>query len=402
MTSTPASERPLAGVRVIDLSSVVMGPTATLALADYGADVIKVEAPTGDTTRQIPPMRNPLMGTNFLHLNRNKRSVVLDLKSEQGKEALLKIVQTADVLVSNIRPKAMARLGLSPEDLTAAAPSLIVVSLVGFGQDGPYASDPAYEDLIQGATAIPSLTAMVGSPEPAYVPISVSDRTVGLNAAIAILAALLGRTRTGKGAVIEIPMFETMAQAVLTDHMGGFTFEPHLGPPGYKRQLTDERRPFRTTDAYICTIIYTDKQWKSFCDIIGRPTLMEDDPRFASIGARTENSGVGYKLIREMMATRSTAEWLEVLRKGDIPATPLHSLESIFDDPHLNAVDFFRVIEHPTEGKIRQMSVAAKWRGMDLSPYAPAPGLGEHTEEVLAEVQGATVRPSAAADAGVR
>ena len=320
MAPTPASERPLAGVRIIDLSSVIMGPTATLALADYGADVIKVEAPSGDTTRQIPPMRRPLMGSNFLHLNRNKRSVVLDLRSDAGKAALLKIVRTADVLVSNIRPKAMARLGLSPDDLTGAAPGLIVASLVGFGQDGPYASDPAYEDLIQGVTAIPSLTAKVGSPEPAYVPVSISDRTVGLNAAIAILAALFRRTRTGKGAVIEIPMFETMVQAVLTDHMGGVTFEPPLGPAGYKRQLTDERRPFRTTDGYICTIIYTDKQWKNFCEIIGRPTLMEDDPRFANIGARTEHSGVGYRLIREMMATRSTGEWLEVLRRATSPS----------------------------------------------------------------------------------
>lgn len=392
MVATPASERPLAGVRVVDLSSVVMGPTATLALADYGADVIKVEAPSGDTTRQIPPMRNPLMGTNFLHLNRNKRSVVLDLKSEEGKEALFKIVRTADVVISNIRPKAMGRLGLSPEDLSKAAPRLIIVSLVGFGQSGPYAADPAYEDLIQGATSVPSLVAMVGAPEPTYVPISVSDRTVGLNAAIAILAALLGRERTGKGATIEVPMFETMAQAVLTDHMGGYTFEPPLGPPGYKRQLTDERRPFRTKDGYICTIIYTDKQWKTFCDLVGQPTLMQDDPRFATIGARTEHSNVGYKLIREAMATRTTAEWLDVLRRGDIPVTPLHTLETLFDDPHLNSVGFFQTIDHPTEGKIRSMPLPTRWKGMDLSAYAPAPRLGEHTAEVLAEAETADSR----------
>lgn len=375
----------LDGVRIIDLTSVVMGPYTTQILGDYGADIIKVESPVGDTTRQVPPMRHPGMGSTFLQMNRNKRSVALDLKQPEALDALLALVKTADVFVSNIRPRALARLGLSPDTLLLLNPRLIVASLVGFGQDGPYAADPAYDDLIQGLTAVPAMLVDAGSQEPHYVPLSFNDRAVGLSAAVAILAALRHRDQTGEGQAIEVPMFETMVQATLGDHMGGLTFEPALGPPGYKRQLNPERRPYRTRDGYVCAVIYTDKHWKTFAEFIGRPALMQEDERFANLGARTVNAEAVYGLIREMMPTRTTGEWLAALREGDIPVAPMHTLDTIIDDPHLVATNFFRVSEHPSEGTIREMEVPTRWSATPPGPPRPAPRLGEHSVEVLCE-----------------
>lgn len=375
----------LEGVRVIDLTSVVMGPYTTQILGDYGADIIKVEAPSGDTTRQVPPMRHAGMGSTFLQMNRNKRSIALDLKRPEAREALLALVASADVFVSNIRPKALARLGLSPDTLLARNPRLVVASLVGFGQDGPYAADPAYDDLIQGLTAVPSMLVDAGSAEPHYVPLSFNDRAVGLSAAIAILAALLHRDRTGQGQAVEVPMFETMVQATLGDHMGGLTFEPALGPPGYKRQLNPERRPYRTSDGYVCAVIYTDKHWQAFARIIGRPDLMREDERFANLGSRTVHAEAVYALIRQSMPSRTTAEWLTLLQEGDIPAARMHTLDSIVEDPHLTATGFFRISDHPSEGPIREMAVPTRWSATPPGPPRPAPQLGQHSAEILRE-----------------
>lgn len=375
----------LDGVRIVDMTSVLMGPYATQILADYGADVIKVEAPAGDTTRQVPPMRNPNMGTIYLHLNRNKRSLVLDLKNEAALDALLKLLKTADVFVSNVRPKALARLGLGGDVLNGINPRLIVASLVGFGQSGPYAADPAYEDLIQALTTIPSILVDAGSVQPHYVPVAYNDRSVGQSAAVAILAALFERERSGLGQRIEIPMFETMVQTVMGDHLGGLTFEPPLGPPGYQRTLNKERRPYQTKDSHVCVIIYTDKHWDRFGEMIGRPRLRDEDPRFKDITARTVHAQAVYSLIGETMPRRTTQEWLESFRMADIPAAPMHTLTSIMEDPHLKATDFFRQIEHPTEGSIYEMAIPSKWSRSEPSIRRHAPGLGEHSREVLHE-----------------
>lgn len=374
---------PLAGVRVVDLTSVVMGPYATLMMAEMGAEVIKVEPLSGDTTRQIPPMRSARMGSTFLHLNRSKRSIALDLKAPEAREALLQLIETADVFISNVRPLGLGRLGLSPEQIAARNPRIIVASLVGFGQDGPYAADPAYDDLIQGLTAIPSMLATSSESAPHYVPLAFNDRAVGSNALAAILAALLARERTGKSASVEIPMFETMAHATLGEHLGGLSFEPPLGEPGYARVLTPGRRPYPTRDGHVCVIVYTDTHWRSFARLIGEPDLLERDPRFANISARTQNSHVGYSLIAQNMLTRTTAEWLETLKAADIPAAPLHTLHSIVGDPHLNAVGFYDIVEHPTEGLIRHLSPPTRWKDAERVEMAPAPHLGEHTREVL-------------------
>lgn len=375
----------LDGVRIVDMTSVLMGPYATQILADYGADVIKVEAPAGDTTRQVPPMRNPGMGTIYLHLNRNKRSLVLDLKREGALDALLKLLETADVFVSNVRPRALARLGLDNEVLSRINPRLVVASLVGFGQDGPYAADPAYEDLIQALTTVPSLLVAAGSEQPHYVPVAYNDRGVGQSAAIAILAALLERERSGQGQQIEIPMFETMVQNVMGDHLGGLTFEPPLGPPGYQRTLNKERRPYPTQDGHVCVIIYTDKHWQRFGEMIGRPRLLEEDPRFRDLTSRTVHAAAVYALIGETMPQRTTAQWLAAFREADIPAAPLHTLDSIMDDPHLKATGFFRRIEHPSEGAIHEMAIPSKWSRSQPSIRRHAPRLGEQSREVLRE-----------------
>lgn len=375
----------LEGIRIVDMTSVVMGPYTTQILGDFGADVIKVESPVGDTTRQVPPMRNPGMGYVFLHANRNKRSVVLDLKAPEGLEALLKILKTADVFISNVRPKALARLGLDAEKRAETNPKLISVSLVGFGQDGPYAADPAYEDLIQGLTAIPNMMVDAGSEKPHYMPLSYNDRGVGLNAAIAILAAILHRNNTGEGQEIEIPMFETMVQFVMGDHMGGLTFDPQQGEPGYKRQLNKERRPYETQDGYVCVIIYTNKHWEKFAEMIGRPNLLTEDERFADITSRTINAHDIYTMIGDVMKSRTTQEWLDVFKEADIPAAPLHTLTSMVDDPHLKATGFFEIVDHPSEGRIRQMNIPSKWSKSAPSIRQHAPRLGEHTVEVLKE-----------------
>jgi len=376
----------LAGVRVIDMTSTVMGPSATQLLGDHGADVIKVESPAGDTTRLIPPQKNPGMGPIYLQLNRNKRSVVLDLKQDDHLHAMRDLLATADVFVYSVRPQAIAKLGLSPQALAKLNPKLITASLVGFGEGGPYAGRPVYEDLIQGLTAVPSLMMTAGSVEPQYVPVSFNDRSVGLFAVVAILTALFHRATTGEAQHIEVPMFESMAQFVLGDHMGGRSFDPPLGPPGYPRTLTPERRPYRTSDGYICAIIYTDTHWRSFGTIVGRPNLLDEDERFTDLGTRTVNAQDIYAFVRHVMPTRTSDEWLQLMTDADIPAAPLHTLESIFDDPHLNATGFFQHSEHPTEGTLLTARGPANWSKTPPQINRPAPRLGEHTVEVLTEV----------------
>lgn len=378
--------RALAGVRVIDMTSTVMGPSATQLLGDHGADVIKVESPAGDTTRQVPPTNSPDMGCVYLQLNRNKRSVVLDLKQEQHLKAMRELLKTADVFVYSVRPQAISRLGLSPEELAKLNPKLITVSLVGFGEGGPYAGRPVYEDLVQGLTAVPSLLMRAGAAEPQYVPVAFNDRAVGLYAAVAMLTALFHRAQTGEAQHIEVPMFESMAQFVLGDHMGGRSFEPPIGPPGYARTLNPERRPYRTADGYICAIIYTDAHWRAFGKLVGRPNLLDEDGRFATFGTRTVHAQETYAFVRSVMTERTTDEWLRLMAEVDVPATPLHTLVSIFDDPHLKESGFFQHTEHPSEGTLLSVRGPANWSATPPTLRRPAPRLGEHTAEVLTEM----------------
>ncbi|NNM72768.1 CaiB/BaiF CoA transferase family protein [Enterovirga aerilata] len=375
---------PLAGIRVLDLTSVLMGPFATLQLGDLGADVIKVEPPEGDIVREIGPGRGPKMGGMFLHTNRSKRSIVIDLKRPEGRDALLRLAATADVMIFNMRPKALARLGLDYGSVRAVRPDIVFVGLVGFGQEGPYAARPAYDDLIQGASGVPALVAAASDGTPRYVPVNIADRVVGLFAVQAILAALFHRQRTGEGQEIEVPMFETMTGFVLGDHLGGLTYRPPLDAGGYARLMSRHRRPYQTADGHICVLIYTDKQWRSFFAAVGSPDLIED-PRFRNLKARLRHIDEVYGEAGRIFRTRTTAEWRDVLERADIPNMPMHTLATIQDDPHLKAVGFFEAAEHPAEGPVVSMRVPSRWSRTQPRAGRPAPRLGEHSREVLAE-----------------
>ncbi len=376
---------PLAGLRVLDLTSVVMGPYATQLLGDYGADVIKIESPEGDVMRLSGPMKNPSMGHLYLTTNRSKRAVTIDLKNPAGRDVLLKLAETADVLVYNIRPQAMARLGLAYADLRGANPRIVYVGAFGFSQRGPYAARPAYDDLIQGMAGIPWLTQKAGAEVPRYAPMILADRVVGLQLALAISSALVHRERSGEGQRVDVPMFEGFLSMVLGEHLAGQLFDPPLGPAGYARSLTPDRRPYRTSDGYLCTLIYTDRHWKSFLAAIGQAALFESDTRFSSQGARAANIDAVYGYLCGVLATRTTAQWLALFASADLPAAPMASIETILSDEHLAAIGFFRRVEHPSEGTITEIAVPTEWSATPPEPVRHAPRRNEHTLEVLRE-----------------
>ncbi len=373
---------PLEGIRIVDLTSVLMGPYATQTLGDFGADVIKVEALDGDITRGIAPARHAGMGPVYLNANRSKRCIALDLKTDAGRAVVLRLAAQADAFVCNIRPAAMRRLKLDYDQVAAANPAIIYASLCGFGSDGPYADKPAYDDLLQGASGLAHLMGRASDGTPRYVPTALADRVVGLTAVNAILAALLYRARTGQGQHVEIPMFETMAAFVLGDHLMGLTFEPPLDRGGYARHLAPDRRPYKTRDGYICVIVYNDKQWSSFFDATGREDLRAD-PRFKSFASRLEHIDVVYGELGRVLETRTTADWLRLLEQADIPAMPMHDLESILTDPHLVATDYFPIRQHPSEGAVRDMRNSPRWSKSPVKTERLAPRHGEHTREVL-------------------
>jgi crotonobetainyl-CoA:carnitine CoA-transferase CaiB-like acyl-CoA transferase len=375
---------PLDGVRVLDLTTVVMGPYATQILADFGADVIKVEPPDGDVMRYAWPFRNPGMGHIFLNANRNKRSIVLDLKKDAARAACLALARRADVLVYNIRPQAMARLRLGYDDVSAVNDRIIYVGCFGYSQRGPYAAKAAYDDLIQGAAGLPWLLQKQGAETPRYAPIIVADRSVGQQVASAVSAALYRREKSGKGQRVDVPMFEHLLQIVLGEHLGGYTFEPQQGEAGYARMLAPDRRPYQTRDGYVCVLIYNDKQWRAFFDVIGQPEKFKD-PRFSNQEVRSKHYPEAYAFVAEELRKRSTGEWIEALERADIPVQRMNSIADIVADPHLDAIGYWHFVEHPTEGRIRSMAVPSEWSESPPEYRRHAPRLGEHTREVLAE-----------------
>lgn len=375
----------LDGFRVIDMTSVLMGPTASQVLGDFGADVIKVENLAGDTSRYVGASRNHGMAAGFLHANRNKRSIALNLKSDDGRDALLKLAAGADVLMYNVRPQAMARLGLGYETIAKTNPRIVYCGMYGFAEGGPYGGRPAYDDLIQAVSGMSWLMAEVGDGVPRYVPVLLADRATGLAAINALLAALLHRERTGRGQAIEVTMMEAMVPFVLADHMNGETFVPANGDMGYRRVLSKSRRAFPTSDGHVAAVVYTDKHWRNFFDACGQPDRFKNDARLHDIAARTRHIDELYAELCTIFPSRSTAEWLAVLERADIPSAPVHTLRTLLDDPHLKAVGFFREEEHSTEGKIRSMAPLGAWSDSPPSVRRQAPRLGEHTREVLRE-----------------
>ncbi|MBI5720934.1 MAG: CoA transferase [Burkholderiales bacterium] len=376
---------PLDRVRVLDLTSVVMGPYATSILAEFGADVVKIEPPGGEVMRKSGPMRHADMGHFYLAINRNKRSVVLDLKREEARQVLLRMAAASDVLVYNIRPQAMERLGLGYERLRVANPRLLYVGAYGFSQKGPYAARPAYDDLIQGMVGIPWLSQQAGADQPRYAPMVLVDRMVGLQLANVIATGLYHRERSGRGQRIDVPMFEGMLSVVLGEHLAGRQFEPAVGPAGYQRSLARDRRPYRTKDGWLCAMVYNDKQWRTFFDAIGRPEVFANDERFHSQDARLTHIDHVYGFLADVLATRTCGEWLRLFERADIPAARMAGIEDMLADEHVQATGFVREVDHPTEGRLRVTAIPTEWSESVPQHRSHAPLPGENTREVLRE-----------------
>jgi len=376
----------LAGLRVIDLTGVVLGPYATQILGDYGADVIKIEPPQGDIMRHAGPMKHPGMGHIFVNANRNKRSVVLDLRQPAQREQLLALCKTADVLTYNIRPASMARLGLSFDTLHALNPRLVVCGAYGYSEGGPYSDWPAYDDLIQGAVGIPWLMTQSGSSEPRYIPATFADRVTGLNMVHAVLAAVIARYRTGLGQHVEVPMFECLLQFVLGEHLSGQTWQPAVAPMGYSRMLSANRKPYQTQDGYLCALMYNDAHWQAFLTLIGQADLFQRDVRFSNHAERIKHIDALYGFVGEHMRQRTSAEWMKDFTTHDIPVMPMMNLHDLLTDPHLAATQGWLDVVHPHEGMLRQLRPPVRMSGTPTRLWRPAPRLGEHTQEVLSEI----------------
>jgi len=373
----------LEGVRVVDLTTVVMGPLATRMLADMGADVIWVESPDGDVLRDYEPMHSPKMGAFSMSVSRNKRSVVLDLKTESGREAIRDLVATADVFVTNLRRKAIDRLGLNEDDVRKIRPDIVYCMANGFGSDGPNADKTAYDDVIQAASGLASTFAWNGDPQ--LVPSILADKVAGVHVAFAIAAALFDRTRSGKGATLEVPMAETMAAFNLVEHLGGQTFRPQHGDFSYSRIRTPHRRPRRTKDGWIVVLPYSTENWHCFFDFAGQPEFKHDE-RFATGKERIKHSDELYGLLDDIVRAKTTAEWLAFCADNSIPASEVIDLEKIGEHPHFAAVGLLQDDEHPTEGAYRYVRDPIKVDG-GVSPLRHhSPQLGADTEDVLREL----------------
>ena len=378
------STAPLTGVRVLDLTTVVVGPACTQRLADYGAAVIKVETREGDILRRLGG-RSPTgqHGGSFLHLNRGKRAVCLDLKAPAGRAALLRVLAGCDVFVSNMRPDALERLGLDAASLRAGRPELLHCIITGFGPGGPYRGKPAYDSVVQGAAGVAGLFgARDGTP--VYVPLLLCDHVSGEIAAGAILAALFERERTGLGAALEVPMHETMAAFVLAEHMGGRSFDPPLAEAGDARLLDPNNRPLRTADGWISLTANTDDQVMAFFGAVGRPDLAADE-RFRTVSSRLRHVTEFFALRAEALHARGTAEWLAIFAAVDVPAMPCHTLETLLDDPHLRATGLVTPARHPTEGAVQSLRPTVLYDGATAEPGRPAAPVGHDTAVILAE-----------------
>ena len=374
---------PLKGIRVLDLTAVVLGPLGTQMLADFGADVIKVEPPEGDMMRANGISQHPGMSSIFLAVNRNKRSIALDLKSPQGLAALLALIPTVDVVVHNMRVAAIERLGLGYEAVAKLHPGIVYCAATGFGQDGPHRDKPAFDDIIQAGCGLVGASS-IGHAEPDYTPSLIADKTTGLAVCNAVLAALLCKARTGQGQYVEVPMLETMTAFVLAEHMGGMTFRGSEVKAGYPRLLEGGRKPARTADGWISMLPYTERHWHAFFREVGRPDLAD---KYSITNRQERNAHVRalYGHLRELTPLKTTAEWMEVCERVDIPATPIYALDDLPEHPHLKAVGLFEEAQHPTEGPIRQLRPTTRFSATPTRVYRQAPTVGQHTAEILAE-----------------
>ncbi len=375
---------PLHGVKVLELTSVVLGPWACQILGDMGADVIKVEAPRGDSNRALGATRTTKnMAALYLTCNRNKRSLVLDLKQPAAKKALLDIAKTVDVFIHNNRPQAMTKLGLDYAALKAVNPNIIYCGSYGYSKDGPYGERGALDDSIQAVSGIAMLNKLVLG-EPRYLPTIVADKTTAMTLVQGVLAALFHRERTGQGQELEVPMFESMVSWVMAEHMWGNTFDPPMGPPGYVRLMSKERKPYPTKDGYIAILPYLDAHWETFCKLSGRVELIED-PRFKTLANRVANIDLTSQETAKTMITKTTKEWIDIFGETSVPTIVVNTLEDLITDEHLNAVGFWQTLDHPTEGKLKLPGFPIKFSETPESIRRHQPLLGEHSTEILKE-----------------
>jgi crotonobetainyl-CoA:carnitine CoA-transferase CaiB-like acyl-CoA transferase len=372
---------PLSGVRVVDLTAMVMGPYCTQIMADMGADVIKVEPPQGDDTRYVSVGPTRGMSGVFVNVNRGKRGITVDLKSDAGKTALRALIEQADVFIHSMRAKAVARLGFSYPDVAAINPRIVYTNCYGYGRRGPDRDLPAYDDTIQAACGLPSVQQQLTG-EANFVGTIMADKVAGLTALYATTMALFHRERTGEGQEVEVGMFEAMASFMLVEHANGAIFDPPLGPAVYPRAVAPNRRPYRTSDGYIAALIYNDRHWAAFVNAV-RPAWANDS--HATLESRARQIDTVYSLLAETLVQRTTQEWLDLFRELEIPAAPLSSPAALFDDPHLNAVGFFETVDTP-HGPVRFPGVPTWFSRTPGRVSGGAPELGAHTDEVLDEV----------------
>ena len=362
---------------------MVLGPWAAQIIADMGADVIKIEAPFGDSNRQLGASKNPGMAALYLSNNRNKRSLVLDLKQESARDALLAIVKDCDVFLHNNRPQVMTKLRLEYEDIKSVNENIIYCGTYGYSKDGPYGEKGALDDSIQAVSGVAALNELVLG-EPRYLPTVVADKTTAITVVYSILAALFHRERSGVGQEIEVPMFETMVSFVMAEHIWGEVFEPKLGEAGYTRLMSHHRKPYKTKDGYIAVLPYMNNHWKTFCEKAEREDLIEDE-RFKDLSSRVKNIDDTYSETGKILATKTTQEWLDIFAGTKVPVIVVNSLEDLFHDPHLEAVDFWKSFDHPTEGQLKMPGFPSKFSKTPASIRKHAPKLGEHSKEILAE-----------------
>lgn len=389
VTQEDGKPGPLSGMRIIDLTSVIMGPYGTRILADMGADVIKIEGPDGDSFRTYGPFTNEGMGGSILNLHRNKRSMALNLKDREDRATLDRLITTSDALVHNLRPGAASRLGLDWESVRAIRPDIVLCAARGFASDGPYGHKAAYDDLMQAGSGFAALFDRVyGSPR--YAPTSWCDKVAGQAIAYSVLGALIHKLRSGEGQAIEVPMFEVCIDFMLVEHFGGMAFEPAKGPPGFKRQLALGRKPYRTADGWACILPYSTRNWQDFFVFVGRPELC-DEPRYGEIGSRVAHIDELYDIVETEARRFTTAEWMEFCDGASIPAIPVLAFEDMANDPHIVATDMFTVVEHPSEGAYKHLRSPVRFSATPSVLRRFAPRAGENTQEILAEMEGAPV-----------
>lgn len=386
MNENTKPKRPLEGYRILDLTSVVLGPYCTQLLGDLGADVIKIENPDGDIMRHAGPMVSPAMGPIYLTINRNKRAMTLDLRKPGAKEILRKLIETADGMIHNIRAGGMRRLGFDYDSVKAIKSDIIYCHAVGYGSKGHYAERQAYDDLVQAASGAAFMIPMQdGSSEPRYFPGLVADKTTGLHAAYAMLAAFLHRERTGEGQFIEVPMMECMVSFTMAENLYGHAFVPPREPIAYTRSVNPNRKPYRTKDGYIAVMPYSNDNWLNFLSHGGREDLMED-PRYSTYKERTKNITDLYKVCEEVALLKTTDEWMEVLAAENVPCMRVHSLESVLQDPQISETGFLEEREHPSEGKYKAVNNPIEFSGSPVTIDREPPLLGQHNREILEEL----------------